>query len=89
MTLSSPAWMSSKQTISAKDDFPRVRFFQQNIGKISASSPQINPAVGEIKQNENDIEVFLPLAMFTKMISRAFLKTAFPLRPQTTSAKPS
>ena len=83
---SSPAWMSLKQTIIAKDYFTPAKLSQQNIENLSPSSPENNPAGGELTQNEIDIEVFSPVPLFMKLISKAFLTTVFTLRAQTTTA---
>ena len=58
LTKSLPAWMSLKQTILAKADFTPVRFYQQNIGNLSASSPENNLAVDVFTQNERYISFF-------------------------------
>ena len=85
LTESSPAWMSLKQTIIAKDDFTPVRFFQQNIEKLSISLPENNPAV-ELTQNESDIEVFSPRTLGYISQVQSASENSFPLRPQTTTA---
>ena len=79
LTEPSTAWMSLKQTNIAKDDFTPVRFFQQNFENLSPSSPENNPAVDELTQNESDIEVFSLRAAVKETDIQSVSDNSFPL----------